>query len=281
MPVRLGVAAILILHSFTAFAHQTRATDPVRETFFYTDGGLRLQAYLYKPKGAGPFPMLVYNHGSRRGDERVEYPAAYIARIFVPRGYVVLVPERRGYGKSEGVTFSQELGEDRGRRFVARVRLETKDVLAATNYVLKTRSFVDPRRVAIMGYSFGGMVTAFAAAENPRFAAAIVQAPGAGNWDHSAELRDALTSTAERIQVPTFCAVAENDQTTESTRAICAAVQSNGTPAELKIYPPFTPRQRRTGAPGHALFTPDGVAIWTKDVVDFLARALPPPSITR
>ena len=276
MRVALTIAAILILHSFDALAQ--RRPDPARETFFYTDGGLRLQAYLYKPRGAGPFPMVVYNHGSRRGDERVEYPLAYIARIFVPRGYVVLVPERRGYGKSEGVTLSQELGEDRGRRFVARVRLETNDVLAATNYVLKTRNFVDPHRVAIMGFSFGGMVTAFAAAANPRFAAAIVQAPGAGNWDRSADLRDALVAAAERIRVPTFCAVAENDQTTESTRAICEGVHANGTPAELKIYPSFTSRQRRSGAPGHALFTPDGVSVWTKDVLDFLVRTLPPPA---
>src|SRR3954463_8493742 len=34
------------------------------DTLFYTHDGLTLEAYLYKPEGAGPFPLVVYNHGS-------------------------------------------------------------------------------------------------------------------------------------------------------------------------------------------------------------------------
>ena len=270
---------LLVLICTVSLATQrSRAAGARYETLFYSHGGLRLQAYLYKPAGGGPFPLLVYNHGSRAGQERAQWPAAFIARIFVPRGYGVLVPERRGYGKSDGPTLTADLGEDRGRRYVARVRLEANDVLAATNYVLKTRDFVDPRRVAIMGFSFGASVTTLAAADDQKFAAAVVQAPDALSWDRSAELREALVDAARRIRVPTFCAVAANDATTESTRAVCDAVQGNGTAAELKIYPPFTPRRsQRNAAAGHALFGPDGAALWTDDVVEFLERALPPP----
>jgi hypothetical protein len=36
-------------------------------------------------------------------------------------GYVVVVQERHGYGKSDEAAFGETVGEDRGPRFVARV----------------------------------------------------------------------------------------------------------------------------------------------------------------
>jgi dienelactone hydrolase len=126
-----------------------------------------------------------------------------------------------------------------------------------------------------MGWSFGGIVTTLAASGTDRFAAAVIQAPGALNWDRSPELRAALPAAARKIRIPTHCAVAENDQTTESARAVCDAIKSNGILAELKIYPPFsTPQPRPNVAQGHALFGPFGVAEWTKDVFDFLERTM-------
>jgi pimeloyl-ACP methyl ester carboxylesterase len=130
----------------------------------------------------------------------------------------VLVPERRGYGKSEGPRFSQEIGADRGVRYVARMRAEAGDVNAATEFILThAPSSIDARRIAIMGTSFGGIVTTLAAADSTRYAAAIVQAPGALNWRASEALRQALIAAAVRILIPLSCAVAENDATTEST----------------------------------------------------------------
>jgi dienelactone hydrolase len=150
--------------------------------------------------------------------EAEEWPAPFIARLFIPAGYAVLVPERRGYGKSEGPRFSQEIGADRGVRYVARMRAEAGDVNAATEFILThAPSSIDARRIAIMGTSFGGIVTTLAAADSTRYAAAIVQAPGALNWRASEALRQALTAAAVRILIPLSCAVAENDATTEST----------------------------------------------------------------
>jgi dienelactone hydrolase len=196
----------------------------------------------------------------------------------VPAGYAVLVPERRGYAKSEGKAFSEEIGADRGHRYVARMDAEAGDVIAAVDDVLRDpNQRIDAKRVAIMGWSFGGIVTTLAAARGPRFAAVVVQAPGALNWDRSPELRAALTKAATRIVVPIQCAVAENDRTMESARAICK--RAHGTPAELKVYPPFTPTTlRENSAPGHALFSFQGVKIWGPDLLDFLGRHLPTPT---
>ncbi|MDQ5838616.1 MAG: hypothetical protein M3379_17700, partial [Acidobacteriota bacterium] len=55
--------------------------------FYYKSGGLNIEAYLYRPQGAGPFPLVIYNHGSRAGQERVEKPFKFIADILVPQGY--------------------------------------------------------------------------------------------------------------------------------------------------------------------------------------------------
>jgi len=40
------------------------------ETVLYSSGKLKIEAYVYKPEGAGPFPVVIYNHGSRAGHER-------------------------------------------------------------------------------------------------------------------------------------------------------------------------------------------------------------------
>lgn len=266
--------AILFAAVFCALAAPGRAQDaPKYQTVFYQNAGLRLEGYFYKPAGEGPFPLVVYSHGSRRGEERIELPVAFIGRLLPPAGYAVFVPERRGYGKSDGATFSDEVGLDTGIRFVTRVRSEADDVLAGLEYAVKTFP-VDPKRVALMGFSFGGMVTTFAA---PRasVAAIVNQAPGALNWNKNAELRRALVEAAGGIRAPMLCMAAENDLTTENVKSICAAAKARGAAAEVIIYPPFThPRNPNVSAPGHALFSPLGVDHWKNDVLTFLGKRL-------
>src|SRR5262245_24553109 len=137
-----GFVSVLILLFVPLVAAQdapqkapAKSQAPEYKTLFYKHDGFRLEAYFYKPQGKGPFPLVVYNHGSwQPGKEGTERPAPFIARILVPAGYALLVPERRGYGKSEGAPFSQEIGTDRGERFVKRLEAETGDVNAAVDY---------------------------------------------------------------------------------------------------------------------------------------------------
>ena len=256
---------------------QPAPPPPPFQTLLYTNEGLRLEAYLFTPEGTGPFPLVVYNHGSRAGDARTERPVVYIAGLLLPQGYAVLVPERRGYGKSEGATMVEELGDDRGAKFVARLEAETRDVLAAVDYVTgKPDLHLDAKRMAMVGYSFGGMVTTIAMGRDRRFVAAVAQAPGARNWIDKPDIQGALLKAARLIRTPMLCAVAENDTQTESTRAICEAVRASGRPAEVKIYPPFTPPGAADGAAGvgHALFGPAGVSIWRDDLTSFLRKYL-------
>lgn len=267
---------------FTLGASQASPAPPPHETLFYTHDGLKLETYLYTPPGGGPFPMVVYNHGSAEpGKERDEWPAPFIARVLVPAGYAVLVPERRGYGKSEGKTFREDIGADRGPRFVERQRAEAGDINAAVDFVLsRPNSKIDAKRIINMGFSFGGIVTALSSATGPRYAAVILQAPGALNWPRSAEMRAALTEAAGKIRVPMLCSVAENDLTTESATTLCSAAAAAGAKTIVKIYPPFVSGKERPGnAPGHALFSPPGLDIWRADLLGFLLSVSQRPHV--
>src|SRR5437773_12380679 len=95
------------------------------------------------------------------------------------------------------------------------MRAETDDVLAAADY-LQTLDFADTKRMAVMGWSFGGIVTMFAASRSGAFAAAVNQAGGALSWNGNPSLRAALIAAAEKSATPTLFMVAANDRTTSS-----------------------------------------------------------------
>jgi hypothetical protein len=66
----LGVFFWLV--STPAFS-QSPANSAYTEVF-YPSGGLRIHAFLYKPVGDGPFPIVIYNHGARSGRPRHPEP---------------------------------------------------------------------------------------------------------------------------------------------------------------------------------------------------------------
>jgi carboxymethylenebutenolidase len=243
------------------------------ETVFYPNGKLRIEAYVYKPEGPGPFPVVIYNHGSRAEHDREERPFAYVGEMLAGGGYVVIVPERRGYGKSDGQTFGETIGEDRGPRFVARVQEETDDVLAAVEFV-KTLPYADTTRMGVMGWSFGGIISVFAASRSSAFRAVVDQAGAALTWDGSPAMQKALKEAAAKIQMPLLGMVAENDRTTESVRAVVREAEKHGVATKLIVYPQFKPKDAGGIAPGHMIFGKEGWQIWEADVKEFLGRYL-------
>ena len=259
---------------FAAGFARAQPAEPAPYTeLFYPSGKLRIQAYLYRPEGNGPFPVVIYNHGSRVGHDRESVPFRYIGAMLARAGYVVLVPERRGYGKSDGATWREEAGNDPAR-IMQRLQDETDDVLAGVDY-LRTLDFVDAKRLGIMGWSFGGIVTMLAASRGTTFAAAVDQAGGALSWDGSAPMRAALTAAARRSTTPTLFQVAANDRTTESITTLAAIFDERRVPNRAIVYPPFTPAAGGLAiAPGHLVFSAQGMAVWERDVLEFLGRYL-------
>ena len=245
-----------------------RAQEPYTE-ISYQSGRLRIQGYFYHPTGSGPFPTIIYNHGSRVRSERRPIPWVRLAGLYVAAGYAVLVPERRGYGRSEGPTWSEAVGGDVGSLLISRLQAEADDVLAAAEY-LRSLPFVDIRRLGVAGWSLGGIITLFAISRSRSFRAAIDQAGGALTWRFSPALQAALTQAVRIATCPVLLMEARNDSAPEAIPTLSRVMDAAGLPHRLIMYPPFTPTAWEAAvAQGHLLFSAQGLPIWGRDAIDF------------
>jgi dienelactone hydrolase len=235
---------------------------PVPQTVVYGNEGLRLEAQFHKPAGSGPFPLVIHIHS---GPDTAAW-GPVLARVLGDAGYAVLMSGIRG-----------QPFEPASR--VEGMKRAAGDMLAALEHVTRDTTYrVDRQRVAIMGYSAGGTVAVLAGAASGRFRGVITQAPSSVGWSDEPALRKAVIAAARRLRVPTLCLVAENDNTTESARSVCAAAEESGASSNLIVYPPFSPQRPSANAavaPGHMLFSrEDGIAVWHRDILAFLAQSL-------
>src|SRR5262245_27795975 len=149
---RMRPALIVALVVSGAATAQPAPFNKQRVTF--RNGGLRLTGYLYKPDGRGPFPTLVWNHGSEQ-DPGGRAQIDSVAASFVPAGYVVMAPIRRGQGDSQGdyiqdriAAAFRESGPDAAERLMVELMGSEQlgDQLAGLAYA-KTLPFVDTTRL--------------------------------------------------------------------------------------------------------------------------------------
>ena len=81
---------------------------------------VHLELLVRKPQGVGPFPTVVFNHGSTVAAtpptlfKRSSSSAAAASYYFVERGWMVIFPQRRGRGASEG-RYDEGFEPDRSR----------------------------------------------------------------------------------------------------------------------------------------------------------------------
>jgi carboxymethylenebutenolidase len=246
---------------------------PGAQTVSFKSGSLTLAGVVYKPDGSGPFPVILWNHGSY-GDPMQAFDE--MGPHFTTRGWVFFGPFRRGQGLSAsagpyiGDEIERGAGSD-GMRGKARamVRLlegdHLHDQLAAYAW-LKRQPFVRSDRIAVGGNSFGGIQTVLGA-ERVAYCAAVDAAGGSQSWSVAPELHPVMLRAARASRAPMFLIQAENDYELTPSHALAEAMQQAGKVVELKIYPPFGEGQ----AAGHG-FGWHGSAIWAEDVVRFLER---------
>ena len=65
----------------------------------FPSGSLTLHGVIWKPQGTGPFPVMVYNHGSEAWPTDLHD----LGPLYSKHGYVLFAPIRRGQGRSVGV----------------------------------------------------------------------------------------------------------------------------------------------------------------------------------
>jgi dipeptidyl aminopeptidase/acylaminoacyl peptidase len=121
-------------------------------------GDLDIPAFVFqpvKPRGPRGHPAIVWVHENIRG-HLYEHYIPYI-REATSKGYVVIAPEYRGsvgYGKAfyEAIDYGGS---------------EVDDVVTAVDVLKGRYPQVDPSRVAIIGWSHGGMITLLSIFRNP------------------------------------------------------------------------------------------------------------------
>jgi dienelactone hydrolase len=248
-------------------------------------GEVKLRSYLWIPRGTGPFPAVLFNHGSGDADPHytsgieMSQAAAILGQVFAPRHFVFLYLCRRGQGLSadQGPSMQDLLrregalgGEDARRRiqFSLMTTDHLDDVLAGLAY-LKSLPDVDRARIVVGGHSFGAQLTLLAAERDRSVKAAIMFGAAAMSWSGSSELRSRLLAAIDHTVARIMLVYAANDYSIAPGEALAIERARLGEPITLRILP----RVGRTPEEGHAaVYT--AVAQWKNEVFRFLERSI-------
>ncbi len=231
---------------------------------YKTFDGREIPAWYYRPQNAtgivfrsGPNtigdlrPVIVSVHGGPEGQERSTFSPIY--QYFLSRGYAILAPNVRGstgYGKTYTHLDDVRKRED-----------SVKDLAAAVDW-LKTEGGADPRRIAIMGGSYGGYMTLAAITLYPDLWAAAVDTVGIANFEsfmkntsgYRRKLREREYGSLEhdldflrsisplhrvnRIKAPLMIIAGKNDPRVPYTEAeqMVKALRERNAPVEYKLF---------------------------------------------
>lgn len=168
------------LNNLQQITHLNDALKPAwgkSQPIHWTNEGFNLDGWLLYPANYDPakkYPLIVYVHGGPSYANLAHWPSArFGAAPFSALGYFVLLPNPRG-SFGEGEKFTQANRKDFGYG-------DLRDILAGVDAVVAQTHAVDPNRVGITGWSYGGFMTMFAITQTHRFKAAVAGA-GISDW---------------------------------------------------------------------------------------------------
>ena len=244
----------------------------------YANDGLTLVGYIYKPDGAGPFPTVVWNHGSEpKPGDGPQFDS--VAAIFVPAGYVVVAPMRRGHSDSQGTYIQDSIratnlrsGQAAAERLMVELMgsQQLSDQLAGLQYA-KTLAFVDTNKLVVAGCSYGGIETLLAAERGAGFKAALSISPAALSWQGHQVLQHRLIDAVRRINIPVLLIQPPKDASLEPARVLGAEAKKAGkTSFTAKVYPATMPDSQQVHCFGGA----KGMRNWAAEAIAFFGRVL-------
>ncbi|MEH2564337.1 dienelactone hydrolase family protein [Bradyrhizobium sp. AZCC 2289] len=282
------ITLILLLLPPAAAGETTQNTfaPQLREEIWAIPSAVPLLAYMIRPIGEGPFPLLVMNHGvSLDPRERSYFPVIEFrdaAIWFAKQGYVVVAPVRPGYGATAieiperglfGLFFSGV-----GNCLDANFRDAGLAIASINKWVIEYMSvqpFIKRDEVVVVGQSGGGWGAIALASQNPTSVRAIIGfAAGRGGHLNGKpnnncapdNLVEAAAQFGRTARIPMLWIYTHNDSYfgPELTKRLAAAFQAAGGNVEYHLLPDF-------GGDGHFMIdSADAVQLWAPLVSEFL-----------
>jgi len=273
-----------LTHSLVGGVRAEDMVEPQLVHYPSKDGKWTISALVYVPYNLprnGQHPAIVYVHGG---------PSAQTVNTFnrfvqymANQGYLVIAPNYRGstgYGKE----FQQANLFDMGGG-------DLQDVLAAAEWIKQT-GYVDPKKLILMGGSYGGYLTMMGVTKAPEIWAAGVPIVPFVNWfteiqnedpilqqSDLATMGDLVTNKAryeerspinfvDQIKAPLYLLAGGNDPRCPKSEAqqVVDAVKKRGGVAEHKVYE----------NEGHGFSRVENQIDAYKRVADFLIAHVPP-----
>jgi dienelactone hydrolase len=267
---------------------ETTAVTQIREELWGIPSIIPMLAYVIRPAGDGPFPLLVMNHGvAIDPKERSYFPVIEFrtaALWFAQQGYVVVAPVRPGYGATAieiperglfGLFFSG-VGDCSNANFrdagLAIASLDTWVI----DY-MSTHPFINRDDVIVLGQSGGGWGAIALASQNPKSVRAMIgfEAGRGGHFNGKPNsncapdrLVEAAAQFGQTARIPMLWIYTHNDSYfgPDLSMRLATAFRNAGGNLEYHLLPDF-------GEDGHFLIdSPDAVRIWAPLVSDFLRR---------
>lgn len=206
---------------------------------------------LYLPEAdAKNLPLVLFIHGGPVAQD--DYGFDMSRRILAGAGYAVAAVNYRG-SDGRGQAYTKSIFGDWGNK-------EVKDILAVAEHLIRT-GVADPQRMAIAGWSYGGILTNYTIATDPRFKAAVSGAGSSlqlsmyGSDQYIRQYETELGSPwknpkkwldlsypffkVNTIKTPTMFMASEDDFNVPviGSEQMYQAFKSTGIPTELIIYP--------------------------------------------
>jgi dipeptidyl aminopeptidase/acylaminoacyl peptidase len=274
-----------LTHSMSAALNPADMVKPYLVRYPSRDGKYTISAWVYMPYDIGrnnTYPAILWIHGGPAGQSMNGFNP--FMQYILNQGYIVVAPNYRGstgYGKEfEHANYMDMGGGD------------LQDNLAAMDFIQKT-GYVDPKKMIVMGRSYGGYMTMMAVTKAPDMWAAGVAIVPFVNWftevqnedpslqeSDKATMGDPVTNKAvwedrspinfvDRIKAPLILIAGGNDPRCPHTEAqqVADAIKKRGGTVQLKIYEDE----------GHAFGRWENVIDHYKRVGDFLKVQVPSP----
>ncbi len=243
-----------ITHSLVGGLRGEDMVEPFLVRYPSKDGKWQISAFVYIPFNAernGKNAAVVYIHGGP--DYQTENWFNRNIQYLANQGFFVIAPNYRGstgYGKEFADADRFDMGGG-----------DLDDVTSAAEWIKKT-GFVDPKKIAVMGPSYGGYLTMMAVTKAPELWAAGVPIIPFVNWFTELENEDPLLRESDlavmgdpvkekaryqdrspiyfvdQIKAPLLLLAGGNDPRCPRTEAeqVATAIKKRGGVAELKVY---------------------------------------------